>query len=54
MPLSDLGAAGVTDLRAFRFYNQTVGGTPQPFFIDDVVLLDAAQAEYLLSPKGSG
>jgi hypothetical protein len=49
--LSELGADNVTDFRAFRFYNQTVGGTPQAFFIDDVVLLDAAQADFLLAPK---
>ena len=54
MPLSDLGADQVTDFRAFRFYNQTLGGTSQPFFIDDVMLLDAAQANYLLRMNSSG
>jgi hypothetical protein len=53
IPLADLGADRVDDFRAFRFYNQTTNGTPEAFFIDDVVLLDTAQMEFLL-PNSSG
>ena len=52
IPLSLLGAENVTDFRAFRFYNETVGGTPEAFFIDDVVLLNAAQKEFLMPRSG--
>jgi arylsulfatase A-like enzyme len=54
IPLSLLGAENVTDFRAFRFYNnQTAGGSPQAFFIDDVELLNAAQTQSLM-PKSGG
>ena len=53
IPLSNLGANRVDDFRAFRFYNQTTNGTPEAFFIDDVMLLNTAQMEFLL-PKSGG